>query len=280
MKLHTFAISAYKESPFLRECIQSVLPQREYSEIILCTSTPNDYIRGLAKEFDLPLYIREGKSDIQDDWNFACSKVKTQWVTITHQDDVYCSGYAKELTEAIRKRPEAILAFTDYRPLKNGQATRDLNCVIRRMVRSPMKSRRMSGSKFWKKRILSFGNAIVCPSCAYNLSLIEGNVFTSPLKFALDWDTFVKLAETEHPFLYIDKVLMLYRIHHGATSNDYTESEKRKSDEYYMFRKFWPEWFIKVYFHIFKLSYKTYSYREDFLPEGKTTPEEEQDTVG
>ncbi len=280
MKLHTFAISAYKESPFLRECIQSLIPQREYSEIILCTSTPNDYIRGLAKEFDLPLYIREGASDIQDDWNFACSKVQTQWVTITHQDDIYCPGYAKELTESIQKRPEAVLAFTDYKPLKNGRETVDLNCIVKRIIRVPMKSKRMAASIRWKRRILSFGNSINCPSCAYNLSLIQGNVFTSPLKFALDWDTFVKLADTEHPFIYIDKVLVLYRIHNEATSKDYTESEKRKLDEYYMFRQFWPDAFINVYFHLFKLSYKTYSYREDFLPEGSPEARKGKTQVG
>lgn len=268
MKLHTFAISAYKESRFLRECIVSLLPQRAYSEIIMCTSTPNDYIRGLAEEFSIPLYVRDGKSDIQDDWNFACSKVKTQWVTITHQDDWYYQDYAKELTEAIQRRPDAVLAFTDYRPMKNGRATVDLNCVVKRLIRLPMLSKRMSASRYWKRKILSFGNSINCPSCAYNLSLFSGNVFTSTLKFALDWDTFVKLAETEHPFIYINRVLLLYRIHNEATSKDYTESEKRKSDELYMFRKFWPDYFIKVYFHVFRLSYKTYSYREDFLPEG------------
>lgn len=269
MKIHTFAISAYKESQFLEQCILSLLPQRKYSDIILCTSTPNRHIQDLAEKYQIPLYIREGKSDIQDDWNFACSKVKTKWVTIAHQDDQYCPEYAKELTEKISERPEAVLAFTDYRPMKNGKETTDLNCIVKKVIRIPMKNRRMSASKRWKRRILSFGNSINCPSCAYNLSLISGDVFTSELKFALDWDTFVKLADTSHPFIYIDKVLVLYRIHSEATSKDYTESERRKSDEYYMFRQFWPEPFINVYFHLFKLSYKTYSYREDFLPEEK-----------
>lgn len=268
MKLHTFAICAYKESPFLRECIRSLLPQQETSDIILCTSTPNDYIKGLAEEFNLPLYCRDGKSDIQDDWNFACSMVKTQWVTVAHQDDYYFPDYSKNLTEKIREKPEAIFAFTDYRPMKNGKETVDINCIIKKMIRSPMKNPKKAASIKWKRRILSLGNSINCPSCAYNLALFKGNVFTSTLKFALDWDTFVKLAETDYPFIYISKVEVLYRIHSEATSKDYTESEKRRTDEYYMFRKFWPERFINLYFHLFKLSYRTYSYREDKFLEG------------
>ena len=41
---HTFAISAYKESEYLEECIKSVLDQELKSKIIITTSTPNDYI--------------------------------------------------------------------------------------------------------------------------------------------------------------------------------------------------------------------------------------------
>ena len=44
---HTFAICAYKESPYLEECIESLMAQEMKSEIIICTSTPNDYIKNI-----------------------------------------------------------------------------------------------------------------------------------------------------------------------------------------------------------------------------------------
>ena len=44
-KNHTFAICAYKESPFLEECIQSLLGQTIPSTIIIVTSTDNAYIQ-------------------------------------------------------------------------------------------------------------------------------------------------------------------------------------------------------------------------------------------
>ncbi len=257
-KIHTFAVCAYKDSPYLNDCVESLMYQRKYSDIIMCTSTPDDYIKGIAEKHGIPLYIREGKSDIVDDWNFAVSKAKTPWVTVAHQDDLYNRSYSIELVNAIKKRPDAIMAFTDYYPIKHGEITTDLNSRLRRIFRSPMKSKTLSGIKFFKKYCLAFGNSICCPTCAYNKELCRTTIFQSRLKFACDWETFVDLAGTKHPFLYVDKVLTYYRIHDDATSKEWTEDNKRKEEEIYMFRKFWPDWLIKIGYQFFKISYKTY----------------------
>ncbi len=79
MLSHTYAICAYKDSPWLEECIRSLKRQSVPSEIILCTSTPSKYIQAMAEIFGLPLYVRDGESDIQADWNFAYSKAKQDW---------------------------------------------------------------------------------------------------------------------------------------------------------------------------------------------------------
>ena len=56
-KNHTFAICAYKESPFLEECIQSLLGQTIPSTIIIVTSTDNAYIQNMAEKSHLELFI-------------------------------------------------------------------------------------------------------------------------------------------------------------------------------------------------------------------------------
>ena len=55
-KNHTFAICAYKESPFLEECIQSLLGQTIPSTIIIVTSTDNAYIQNMAEKYHLELF--------------------------------------------------------------------------------------------------------------------------------------------------------------------------------------------------------------------------------
>ena len=41
---HTFAICAYKESPYLEECIQSLMNQTVKSDILIATATPSKYM--------------------------------------------------------------------------------------------------------------------------------------------------------------------------------------------------------------------------------------------
>ena len=88
-KNHTFAICAYKESPFLEECIQSLLGQTIPSTIIIVTSTDNAYIQNMAEKYHLELFINHGESGITQDWMFAYRSARTELMTIAHQDDTY-----------------------------------------------------------------------------------------------------------------------------------------------------------------------------------------------
>ena len=80
-KNHTFAICAYKESPFLEECIQSLLGQTIPSTIIIVTSTDNAYIQNMAEKYHLELFINHGESGITHDWMFAYRSGRTELMT-------------------------------------------------------------------------------------------------------------------------------------------------------------------------------------------------------
>ena len=86
---HVFAVCAYKDSPYLEQCIRSLKAQTVPSHIIICTSTPSSYIDRLAWKYGLQVYVRQGESNIKDDWNFAYSMAEGGLVTIAHQDDMY-----------------------------------------------------------------------------------------------------------------------------------------------------------------------------------------------
>ena len=74
---HTFVLCAYKESPFLEECLQSLLAQTVKTDVLIATSTPCEATRSLSRRYDVPLHVREGKSGIADDWNYAVSCATT-----------------------------------------------------------------------------------------------------------------------------------------------------------------------------------------------------------
>ena len=51
MSNHTFVVCAYKESEYLKECIESLLAQTVKSRIVIATSTPNEHIRSIAGRY-------------------------------------------------------------------------------------------------------------------------------------------------------------------------------------------------------------------------------------
>ena len=255
---HTFAICAYKKSQYLESCIKSLKAQTMKSNMIVCTSTPCAYIENIAQKYKLPYYVREGNSDIQDDWNFACQCAGTDLVTIAHQDDQYHPDYLRNIMRRICQYPDTVIAFTDYRPLKHYRAVYDINCFMRRMLRLPIFSLRLSGWEMLKKASLMFGNTICCSSVTYNMKQIEKPVFTSEFKFSLDWDTFYKFAGMNGRFVYIDKPLVYFRIHSGATTNKYIINKGRYEEDVAMFEKIWPKQIAQFIMKFYILAYKTY----------------------
>ena len=137
---HSFVICAYKESPYLEECILSLKAQIQTSEIMMVTSTPNSHISALAEKYHIPLYINEGENGITQDWNFGYSKADTEYVTIAHQDDVYVPSYTQNILRAMRKEPNALIAFSDYGELRNGEIVRNnTNLAIKRVLLTPLR---------------------------------------------------------------------------------------------------------------------------------------------
>ena len=257
---HTFVVCAYKESPYLEECIRSLVEQTVKTNIAVYTSTPNDYIRGVAEKYGVPVYVNENAGQgIQADWNFAYNSAKTRYVTVAHQDDVYDRNYVKALLKCARYYDDWSIFYVDYTPVKNGNySKRDVNSRIRRFLRWPVKNKDKADRIWRKKMSLCLGNTIVCPLVTYNKGRLGDNVFTSEYDFNLDWDTFYKLACMPGRFLYVDKVLGHYRVHDGATSKEFIVDHRREREDRSMFEKFWPKWIAGLIMVFYKLAYRTY----------------------
>jgi hypothetical protein len=225
---------------------------------MMVTSTPNEYIRELADKHKIPLLIREGKSDICDDWNFACESAMTDWVTVAHQDDYYDKHYVEEFLTRVKKNEDASLFITDYRPIKHGKISSDVNCYLRKFLKWPLRIPALRKSRFMRKWMLAFGNSICCPTVAYNKKVTGTPIFTSSLKYDIDWDTFLKFAKGKAKFIYAPKYLVYYRIHNESTSAEYIENKKRIQDDIYMFNQFWPSWMTGIIMIFYKKAYKTY----------------------
>ena len=116
---HTFSVCAYKESKYLEECIKSLMIQTIKSNIVIATSTPNEYIYNIAKKYNLEVFVNPDKKGIGHDWNFAVKSSKTDFVTVAHQDDIYSKNYTEEIKKQIEKIPDIVMLFTNHKEIRN-----------------------------------------------------------------------------------------------------------------------------------------------------------------
>jgi len=238
---HTFAICAYKESEYLEECIVSLINQTVKTNIILATSTPNDYIEGLCNKYSITMYVNTGESGITQDWNFAYSKADTEYVTIAHQDDVYSDVYVENLELMMQKAKKPIIFFTDYYEVRNGQKVFDNKLLkVKKLMLLPLRIKLFHNSRFVRRRILSLGCAICCPSVTFVRNNCPDVIFAHGFRSVEDWEAWEKLSKLKGAFVYCHKPLMGHRIHEDSETSKIILDSARQEENYIIFRKFWP----------------------------------------
>ena len=239
---HTFVICAYGDSKYLEECIQSLVNQTLKTDIILYTSTPSNYIEGLCEKYDIPVFSSVG-GGIGKDWNNALSFVQTQYATIVHQDDIYLTDYAKNVLSSVAG--DMLIAYSDYQELKDGNIiplTSNLkikHLMLRTMAMFPK-------WKFWRNRVLAFGNPISCPAVTYNLKNLNDFKFNEEMKVSLDWFAWYQIAQKNGSFIFVDESLMYHRIHEESETTNSIENNIRTQEDYEMYLLFWPKVVAKL----------------------------------
>ena len=158
MKDFSFAVCAYKDSPYLEDALRSASTQTIPVEIIVATSTPSEYIERFAEKYHARYCVNPVRNGgIAADWNFALSCIETPYGAIMHQDDVYLSQYAERVVTALQSDPGSLIAFTDYGDLLSDgkiHANR-LYLHIKRMLLWAFYLKHRHASSFWKRNSAS-----------------------------------------------------------------------------------------------------------------------------
>lgn len=258
-KLHTFVILAYKESKYLEDCIKSVTNQSVKSNVVIATTTDNDYIRSLAKKYKLEVVV--GKhTNIGGDFNFAVNTGKTKLVTVAHQDDLYEYDYAKTIVDEYEKNKKANIIFTDYYEIRGKEKVySNTNLKIKRILLAPLKVRFLSKYKFIKRLSLRFGNSISCPAVTFVKDNCPSEIFKSDYKCNVDWFAWEKLSRLKGKFIYNKNRLMGHRISLESTTTDIINNGIRTKEDFEILCKFWPKCIAKMINKFYKNSEKSNS---------------------
>lgn len=255
---HTFVICAYGSSPYLEECIRSTLAQTIKTQVIIATSTPNEVISFLAQKYSIRLCINQGESGLAGDWNFAYQCAHTPLVTLAHQDDRYYENYTEDVLTALNSCFHPLLVFTDYNELREGQTVLTNPLLrIKRMMLWPMKIAPFRGVKWIRRRVLSLGNAISCPTVTFVKDNLPDFTFKNNMKSNIDWQAWEELSRRKGEFVYISKPCMEHRIHPNSTTTSLLEINGRQREDLQMLRKFWPEWLANIIEYFYKYGEKS-----------------------
>ena len=245
-KVHTFIICAYGESPYLEDCIRSRFAQKVRSRICIATSTPGRHIQDLAEKYGLQLYVNAEKGGIAADWNFAYARRRTPYCTIAHQDDIYFPEYTQSIFQAAKCAKKPLLFFTDYWELR-GKDYIKTNTLLRvkRLLLTPLRTKRLQRRVWVRRRILSLGSPICCPSVTFACENLPETVFMSGFRASLDWEAWERISRRQGDFIYIAKPLMAHRIHEGSETSAAIQENVREREDLAMYEKFWPSWMAK-----------------------------------
>ena len=243
---HTFVVCAYQESPFLEHCIQSLRQQTVQSNIIMTTATPSDFLEEIARQYQLPLIVNPKKPGIGSDWNFGLAQATTPLVTIAHQDDIYTPHYLEKMLQALNRSKNPLIGFTDYCELRGDQVVAD-NRLLKtkeRLLR-PLRIRKFCQVRWIRRRVLSLGCSICCPSVTYVKPRLPSPLFETKYKSDLDWQAWEKLSRLKGSFAYCHEPLMYHRIHETSATTEIIGDNQRTQEDFEMLCQFWPQWLAK-----------------------------------
>ena len=254
-KNHTFVVLAYKESEYLKNCIESLLNQTVSSNILIATSTDNNYIRQMAERYGLQVTVNHDPTGIAGDFDFGLAAGKTEFVTIAHQDDYYEPGYLEEISKSMDD--EIIIIFTDYyEEHPDGTQHINRNLRIKRIMLAPLRLKCLQGNRWIRRRILSLGNPICCPAVTFHRSKIQESIFQSDFRSNMDWKAWELLSRKKGRFVYVPKQLMMHRIHEESTTTEIINEGKRRNEDFRMMCLFWPKHIAKKLSKIYAKSEK------------------------
>ena len=256
----TVVICAYKECPYLEESIKAVLSQTVKPNILISTSTPNNFIKRLAKKYDIEVRINNMTGQVKD-YNFAMSLCKTPLGMLAHQDDLLDKMYVERCLEELNRAKKPILACTNYLEMHNDKVDSkpSVMILIKRLLCWPIRNNWLRGTIFGKRLCMIFGNPITHPSVMCVMDAIPRTCFREKYKASMDWDLWERLSRQKGDFVYIKDVLLFHRMNdENQTAKLLKTSNVRYDNEYDIFCRFWPKSAAKFLMRLYSKSQNYY----------------------
>jgi hypothetical protein len=253
---HAFVAVAYKDSPFLPQCLASLRAQSVASRLVVATSTPSEPIARGAREVGAELVINPERRSIGADWNFALRAAGTRLVTLAHQDDVYHRDFLARTLGLFERYPTGSLSFTGYREISDaGTARLSKIAAVGALIKAATIGSREIVSGRRLGLYLSFGNPLPCSSVTFDLSRLGSFAFTETLASNLDWDAWWRLHRAESTFLHCREPLVGRRRNELSETSRLIREGRRRREDVAMFETIWRKPVGRTIAYLYRTSY-------------------------
>lgn len=256
----TFVVCAYQECPYLEQSIQSFVHQTMKANIMISTSTPNDYIKEIANKYHIEVRVNPDGGQIKD-YNFAMKQPQTELIMLAHQDEIISKHFVEKVIGALNSAKKPIIAFTNYIEMHNDVVDQKPSTMIKikRIMLSPLKWHWLGGTKFGKWLIQCMGNPITHPTVVCVRKELPDILFQEEYKSSMDWDLWQRMSKQKGSFVYISDVLLYHRMNDdNQTSKLIKTSNARYDDELDIFCRMWPKPIAKLIMRFYSKATKYY----------------------
>ena len=256
----TMVICAYGECKHLEECVLSVLKQRRKVEVLISTSTPNEYIMGIASKYGIKVCINKNGGQVKD-YNFAMKQGRGRLVMLMHQDEVLDPYYSEYIIKSANRSQNPIIIFTDYIEMHNDVVDRKPSAMvlIKRIMLLPLHIKGISWRGHGKRAVQLLGNPITHPTVVCVRDRMPEIVFDEKFKACMDWDLWERLSKQKGSFVYIPRVLLYHRMNDENQSAKLISTDNsRYNEEFDIFSRLWPRPIAKLIMKLYSHAYKYY----------------------
>lgn len=244
----TIVICAYKECESLEKCIRAIVGQTVKANVKISTSTPNDYISGLAKKYGLEVCVNPNGGHVRD-YNFALKQIKTPLGMLAHQDDLLRPRFVEKNLEQLNRAKHPILAFCNYLEMHNDTVDTGPSPMIRvkRLLTWPARIPGFRRTVMAKRLLQCLGNPITHPTVVCVMKEMPKKCFQERFRASMDWDLWERLSRKKGEFVYVKEVLLYHRMsEENATAVLLNSTNARYEEEQEIFCRFWPAWIAKL----------------------------------
>lgn len=256
----TFVVCTYKECEYLEECIRSLVNQTVKTNILISTSTPNDYVQSIADKYEIEIRVNPDGGQIKD-YNFAMKQPSTELVMLMHQDEVLVNTFVERVLYELNHTKKPIIAFTNYLEMHNDVVDKKPSVMVRikRILLLPLHMRSLSGTWIGKRGIQLFGDPITHPTVVCVKKEMPDEIFREKYKASMDWDLWERLSKQDGSFVYVKDILLYHRMNdENQTVKLLNTTNSRYEDEFEIFCRFWPKWIARFIMKFYSRAAKFY----------------------